>query len=429
MSGENKHSAIRGYGEALKQEAEFANARYKNDASLPSKYDDMAGLFSSISDAAKSPGGRPRGVGASIAAGLSEGISTGYKMKSTNEKKEKFGKYENVMNYLQKTQAEVTKQNQYYAEQEQRMETVKPFAIGALEVAYSGMSYDQGNERMRNIIEQAKLADPRIKGDYIGYVPNSPIVNLRDQNGNITAFSLSSLTGEETVKRVQQNYIEGQKLATEREFAPIKYEAMNRRLDGTEERTRQMSQKTYMTSLEKYAPKIEAASRVRVISHKMKDLVEKNPGMFQSVLSSVWDSNDPGVIQKIAQQATNGQQAEAVKEMGKYIQELKIGVIKGLSNPNQSIDMIAAGTIPGKGMPDNSILKILDDLDYKASHEIELNKEYLNEVKGIFGENRDGGTKYAEKSQEYISGATNGMESPQAQSDMSPLAAFGKRVG
>jgi hypothetical protein len=421
MLDTNKHSAIKGYGDALKQEAELENARYKNDASLPSENDNMAGLFSSISDAAKSPGGRPRGVGASIAAGLSEGISTGYKMKSTQEKKEKFGKYENAMNYFQKVQAEVTKQNQHYAEQEQRMETVKPFAVGALEVAYSGMSYDQGNERMRNIIEQAKLADPRIKGDYIGYVPNSPIVNLRDQNGNITAFSLSSLTGEETVKRVQGNYIHQQKLATEREFAPLKYEAMARRSDNAEERTRQMSQKTYMSALQKYAPKIEAASRVQVISHKMKDLVKNNPGMFQSVLSSVWDSNDPGVIQKVAQKFANGPQAEAVKEMGKYIQELKIGVIKGLSNPNQSIDMIAAGTIPGKGMPDNSILKILDDLDYKAGHEIELNKEYLNEVKGTFGENRDGGDKYKQKAEDYISGATSGAGNPQAQDEWSAL--------
>lgn len=212
MSDANKHSAIKGYGDALKQEAELENARYKNDSSLRSSNDDMSDLFSSISEAAKSPGGRPRGIGASIAAGFSEGISTGYKMKSTNEKKEKYNKYNNVMSYLQKTQAEVTKQNQHYAEQEQRMETVKPFATGALEVAYSGMDYNQGNERMRNIIEQAKLADPSIKGDYLGYVPNSPIINMRDQNGNITAFSLSSLTGEDTVQRVQKNYIEGQKV-------------------------------------------------------------------------------------------------------------------------------------------------------------------------------------------------------------------------
>jgi hypothetical protein len=196
---------------------------------------------------------------------------------------------------------------------------------------------------------------------------------------------------------------------------------MGRRADNAEERTRQMSQKTYMSALQKYAPKIEAASRVQVISHKMKDLVKNNPGMFQSVLSSVWDSNDPGVIQKVAQKFANGPQAEAVKEMGKYIQELKIGVIKGLSNPNQSIDMIAAGTIPGKGMPDNSILKILDDLDYKAGHEIELNKEYLNEVKGTFGENRDGGDKYKQKAEDYISGATSGAGNPQAQDEWSAL--------
>jgi len=218
----DKKNASSNLGTSVAQFADLDNSLYKNEAALRNPNDDMADLFSTIGDNASAPGGRPRGIAANLAAGLSHGISTGYKMKSTNEKKEKFGKYQKEMDYLKQVQGEVVKQNQWHAEQEKRLETVKPFAVGGLEISYSGMDYATGNDRMRNVMEQAKLADPTIKGDYIGYVPNSPIVNMRDDKGNIIAYSLSNLVGEDVVKRVQENYVKQQQLNTSNEAIDVK---------------------------------------------------------------------------------------------------------------------------------------------------------------------------------------------------------------
>lgn len=209
----NKYTALSSLENSIKTASDLENNRYKNQAALRNSHDDDADFFNDIGNAVIGPSGRPRGIGANLAYGTFKGLAHGAKSRSTSEKKDNYDKHANVANYLQNLQGEVVKQNQWYEQEERRMETVKPFAVGGLEVAYSGMPYETGNDRMRNIVEQAKIADPRIKGDYIGYVPNSPIINMRDKDGNIIAFSLSNLVGEDVVKRVQDNYIEQQKLA------------------------------------------------------------------------------------------------------------------------------------------------------------------------------------------------------------------------
>lgn len=214
MTTNNKHGALAQLETSIKNSADLENNRYKNDAALRSPHEDDAALFDDIGDSVSAPGQRPRGLGANLAAGISKGLAHGSRTQATAEKKGKHDKYAKQTAYLQNVQAQTQKMNQWHAEEEQRMETVKPFAVGGLEVAYSGMDYATGNERMRNIIEQAKIADPRIKGDYIGYVPNSPIVNLRTQDGEIIAYSLSNLAGEDIVKRVQADYVEKQRLHT-----------------------------------------------------------------------------------------------------------------------------------------------------------------------------------------------------------------------
>jgi hypothetical protein len=424
MSDANKHSAIKGYGDALKQEAELENARYKNDSSLRSSNDDMSDLFSSISEAAKSPGGRPRGIGASIAAGFSEGISTGYKMKSTNEKKEKYNKYNNVMSYLQKTQAEVTKQNKHYAEQEQRMETVKPFAIGALEVAYSGMDYNEGNERMRNIIEQAKLADPSIKGDYIGYVPNSPIVNLRDQNGNITAFSLSSLTGEEPAKRIQHNYIEGQKLDIEKTNAPVKYGAMQDKLKETKRRNDFMGLKNDLKLVETFGKKIDASREFLTIVPHMKDILTKHPDIFQSAGQVIWQNDkEPGYMDnflRTVNQKMAPDKADAITKMIKYINKMTLDVSNGFSRPNMYLEKTGGKAVPNLNMTVQGFSDILAEMELENRETLTNNLSRMERLESDVG---SGITDQYKESTNKVSGKVT-----EKATDMSPLAKYGKRV-
>lgn len=428
MANDNKHTALMGLENSIKNSGDLENNRYKNEAALRSPHEDDAALFDDIGNSVSAPGQRPRGLGANLAAGLSKGLAHGARTKATAEKKSKYEKHANVVNYLQQAQGEALKQNQWYEQEERRMETVKPFAVGGLEVAYSGMDYATGNERMRNIIEQAKIADPRIKGDYIGYVPNSPIVNLRTQDGEIIAYSLSNLVGEDVVNRVQKNYIDEQKMKTEQQYAPLKYEAMGAKTNAAEARVREMNQRTYQTAHQKYAPKIEAASRVKVVSGKIRDLIRENPGVYQSVLQAIQNTEEenPSALRLIAQQYSGGKKADAIKKLGKYTKELKVSAVKGLSNPNMMMDKLVAGTIVGSGFSDEAANDILDDLSTKADYEMNMNREYLNEIKGLDGESLGGGDKYAGMAQDYID--KSGGKSPSPSNNESPLAAFGKRI-
>lgn len=197
---------------SVRQGAEIESMLYKNKAALPKKGDVYAQTFADIGKSFSAPGDRPRGILRNIGAGLAKGAETGAKLNSLEEREGDFGEYANVMNYFQDVNNSAIEQNQWHENRERQLETIKPFAIGGLEVSYSGMDYGTGNERMRNIMEQAKIADPSIKGDYVGYIPNTPIVNMRDAEGNITTFSLSSVVGEDVVKRVQGNFIDQQKI-------------------------------------------------------------------------------------------------------------------------------------------------------------------------------------------------------------------------
>lgn len=397
-------------GSSVALGANMENQRYQNQQALPTDGGDKAKMFSEI---AKDFKGSDGGLLSSAASGIAEGFADGARSRDTKQKRDNFDKYDNVMNYFQKANNAAVERNQWYEEKEMEAEKIRPFATAGLEISYSGMDYQKGNEAMRNVMEQAKLSNPNIKGDYVGYVPNSPIVNMRDENGNITALSLSAIVGEDATKRVQGNYIDQQKINIEREVAPMKYAAMEARTEAAIQRTKQMAQRTYEKAKEKYAPKIEASAKVQVIASKMEKLIKENPGVFLDVYNAVWDSNEeePSALRLLMQRFTNGKTAEAIKELGKNIYELKIGSIKGLSNPNRFADMVVAGTIPGRGMPDASVLKILKDIDEKAKYEMELNKEYLNDIQGAYDQEFGGGDKYSQMAGNYIEKQTG--NSPQ----------------
>ncbi len=353
----DKKNASSNLGTSVAQFADLDNSLYKNEAALRNPNDDMADLFSTIGDNASAPGGRPRGIAANLAAGLSHGISTGYKMKSTNEKKEKFGKYQKEMDYLKQVQGEVVKQNQWHAEQEKRLETVKPFAVGGLEVSYSGMDYATGNDRMRNIIEQAKLADPTIKGDYIGYVPNSPIVNLRGQDGNIIAYSLSNLVGEDVVKRVQENYIKQQQIHTSQDSIDVKkykqgipggaYGTKNDNLsqdgsqtleiDGTQYRVGDLSQLEksarahYQKKVNDSQDAIPKNNQALEAIETMREVFDRNPNIGTSFINLLDDPDGIDAGWNIIARKLAGKDLDDMQILKKATNDLNLDTILGIT--------------------------------------------------------------------------------------------------
>lgn len=419
MADNKKYPALSGLSSSIKQEAELEGMRYKNDAALRSPHEDDADLFDDIANSANSPGGRPRGLGANLVSGISKGVAYGSRSMATSEKKEKLGKHENVMKYLRESQAAITEQNQYYAEQEKKLETVKPFAIGGLEVAYSGMDYNTGNERMRNIIEQAKLADPSIKGDYIGYVPNSPIVNLRNEKGDIIAYSLSNLVGEDVVKRVQGNYISEQKMKTEQQYAPVKYQMMGDRLEETKRRNNQSALKQDIKLSETLGKKIDSSREFLTIVPKMEKIVNEHPDIFQSAIDATWrEASEPGFMTnmlKDVQNKWNPEKVAALTSMVKYINKMTLDVANGFARPNMFIEKIGSKAVPNLDMNPEGFKQVLQEMKHENETSLKNNLERFKLLES------DAGTGIANQYQQSTNEIMGGQQT-------SPLASFGRRV-
>src|SRR5690349_773874 len=214
-------------GTSIAQGANLETLRYQNEAALKNQFDNDAELFSDMANIFSTPGDRPRGIAANFGAGAMKGLAYGARSQSIGQRKDQFDKYADSIGYMQEVQRDLIDRNQRHAEAEEELASIRPYAVAGLEISYSGMPYEQGNQSMRNLVEQVKLNNPNVKGDYVGYVPNTPIVNLRDENGNITAFSLSSIAGEDIVQRVQDGYINQQKIGNERTELGLKYPNVN----------------------------------------------------------------------------------------------------------------------------------------------------------------------------------------------------------
>jgi len=404
----------------------IAGQKYQANVGLPNEHDVDAELFGNIKKQFGGDG-KPRGIDALI-SGIATGAEYGSKQSGTAKRTGENEKYNKVMDYFMASTMESERLLKDERAKQEKMAKLQPYGMGAMELSYSGQPYDVIDPKIRNLFDQAKLNDPSIKGTYIGHVPNSPLINIRDENGNDSVLSLTKLVGEDVAKMIQGNFIERQKLDAqqqglqlqerglgiqqgrldlERQFAPQKYEAAQSRIEETSRRNDIMEGRLDETGFkrieaakQKYIPKIEAAGKVEKVINKIRPIIEKHPEALQSVLNVVWNNDDDGIItgtiKALAQQQTNNETAEAIAELGKYTNELKIGVIKGLSNPNQFVDQIVAGTIPGKNMPPKSFLKILDEMETNAQEERNRSAFLLNEAAPAYGqESANYGDKYS----------------------------------
>lgn len=188
----------------------IAGQQYQANQGLPNEHDVDAELFGNIKKQF-SGDGKPRGLDALI-SGLTTGAEYGSKMKGIGLRKEELAKYNKVMDYFMAANMEAEKANKKNMEMEEKRQSLMPYGLAGMELSYSGMPYDTVNDKMRNLFEQAQLNDPNIKGKYIGFIPNSPLLNVRDENGKDSVFSLAKIVGEDGVKRIQADWIDRQKM-------------------------------------------------------------------------------------------------------------------------------------------------------------------------------------------------------------------------
>lgn len=141
-----------------------------------------------------------------IIEGLMNGVQYGMQKKQVEAQKEKYGKISRFLDYFDKTATELSRQNNENMQRENERVKIEPYAKTALELAYNGGDYASTDQAMQNIFRELKATNPQIKGDLVGYIPNTPVLNIRDAEGNIKPLNLTQFVNEETLKRVQDNF-------------------------------------------------------------------------------------------------------------------------------------------------------------------------------------------------------------------------------
>lgn len=347
----------------------------ENAVSTPNQHDEDAKLFSSIGEAA---GQKPRGW-AALASGVAKGLEYGARSKSTAKKQESLDKYNRVMDYFRTQNMEMEKRLQWQRQKEQEAEILRPYAVGGMEVSYSGMPYEQGNQAMRNLFEQLKINNPKIKGDYISYVPNSPLINIRDENGNPSVMSLSNFAGEDVAKRIQGDYIDRQKIPPMAE----KQGTQNTRTQLMQDRVDQGEVKMYREVEKELKPKIESAEQFLEIAPKMEKIINDYPDIFQSAADAVWrDDEKPGMAKNIVrdlQTKWNPEKIKALTSMIKYINKMTLDVTNGFARPNMFIEKIGSKAVPNLNMTPDAFRDMLYEMKDEKTKEIEKHTSTLSQ--------------------------------------------------
>lgn len=151
----SKSAQSRSYGGgngSIAQGANLETLRYQNEAALRSPHEDDAELFNDIGNSVSNPGQRPRGLGANLAAGISKGLAYGSKTKATEEKKGKYDKYANVMNYLQEANTAAVEQTQWYEKRENAKKEMIPQVLSYID------NIDRLDPQSQRIMAQDMLA-------------------------------------------------------------------------------------------------------------------------------------------------------------------------------------------------------------------------------------------------------------------------------
>ncbi len=132
--------------------------------------------------------------------GMTSGMKYGLKSQDLDKKRKVF---ESLETYAMAAK----QQNSQNEQREQERALVEPYASAAAEVSFSNVPYQEGFALVRDQYNRLRTNHPElvVDGDPIGYIPKSFIINIRDKDGNITPFDLSTALSEDTKKRLQDN--------------------------------------------------------------------------------------------------------------------------------------------------------------------------------------------------------------------------------
>lgn len=362
--------------------AGLASQRLGANIGLENEYDTTAKLFGDIKKQFSGANNKPRGIDA-LVSGLASGAEYGYKLKSVKSRKDELEKFNRVMDYFEAVNMDAQKRIEKYQNEEAQKEAMRPYATAATEMMYSGQPYENILSSVKNVWEQVKNNNPEIKGDLIGFIPNSSTIVYRDDNGKQNVYSLDQIVGDDNLKRINNNYLEQQQLALkekgigiqqgyldlERQYAPQKIATMQNRIDQTTKRNEiaesslknkelSASQKNFET----YSKLIDANKHFINRAPEMIDIAKKYPDIFKSVWSAiVSSSDDPSkyeqTLSSIASSLSDPDKVTALDILKKDVNRMVLDVAGGFTKPNMFIEKIGSKAVPNPNMTADAFIK------------------------------------------------------------------------
>lgn len=191
----------------LKTGVDLAGQKAKALKHKPTGYEAEATLFKNLRAGMT---GKRKPWHQTVSEGLINGMEYGLQSKQVEAKKADYDKVENFFNYFEQTLARLNYDNNQVAEQTKLIENARPYAMGMLSNNFSNLSYEQANQSNQDLFQQAKLNNPNLKGDYVGFIPGTDNLLIRRENGEILPFNLATILPEEAIKDARQARIDQQ---------------------------------------------------------------------------------------------------------------------------------------------------------------------------------------------------------------------------
>lgn len=196
--------------ELLKGQVDLAGKRVDLLSKKPSDFAPEVDLFKNIQANVQ---GKRKPAYQAIIEGIMNGAQYGMQKKQSEAEKEKYGEISRVLDYFDQNAQEISLQNQQNMEKEQRREKLEPYMTTGAEIIQSDGDYNTKMNALDGVLRQLKSEDPSIKGDLVGFIPDTYILNMRDDAGQIQAFDLSKGISQETLKLLQDKFLGKQKNA------------------------------------------------------------------------------------------------------------------------------------------------------------------------------------------------------------------------
>lgn len=352
----------------------------------------------------------------SVASGFFEGIQNVTKFNKMFENDKKYKEYQGVLNYFQEVNNEKLKQQQYHDKLENAQEQLRPMAL-----AYFG---NQKKDPQSAFISGQKMWNKYAEltgdtGKFLGWTPLDQNIAMIEHDGEVELLDIRPLLlgdqySENQIAALDQDY--QNKIQDERLENQRKYELEERKVGNQDRLTsaqiqkinsdiehnptridnsvlrNEIAAKNYELKKEQFEtkhadiliPQIESYQRFNKIADRAKEVINRNPGILNSLTSVAWKRIDePGYLDTAVKnfaQTIDSQGADDYSILLKYIAQMKTARIGKLVRPNMFMDKLVSENLPNEQMTSKSFLKALNELQEETIDGLSLSKKRLGEV-------------------------------------------------